>query len=164
MTSWIFNILRVEFQRNCRNKQAFVLHQTGEWCGVKLACISVESQMFLRPGKRLRSPAASSMYLSKPDTTISQALSPILTCMLRRGLGIYGLWSDHTSRLTSDSVFPVLMSCNRGIFLLAVLEKNSIRDSQITWWLSLTEPAVDQHHSEHFQEPTLMPAHRMQNA
>uniref|UniRef100_A0A0A9CIF4 Uncharacterized protein n=1 Tax=Arundo donax TaxID=35708 RepID=A0A0A9CIF4_ARUDO len=63
--------------------------------------------MFLRFGNRLRRMPASSMYSSKPATTISQALSPILACMLRRGRGIYGLWSDHTSRSRSDLVLVV---------------------------------------------------------
>ncbi|RYR02480.1 hypothetical protein Ahy_B06g081267 isoform C [Arachis hypogaea] len=54
-------------------------------------CISVESQMLLRFGKCLLILSARCMYSSNSTTFISHALSPILTCMLRRGLGTHGL-------------------------------------------------------------------------
>ena len=141
----------------------------GNW----LTCISVESQMFLRLGNHLRMLPANSMYSSKPTTTISQALSPILTCMLRRGRGIYGLWSDHTRRSISDLVL-VVPTCNCETFWISF--------KKIYWywcwcyhiWTNHGAPWVHEtsfqifkplvSHPEYSEEPTLLLANQMQSA
>ena len=78
-------------------------------CNNHSTCISVDSQMLLRWGKCLRVLSASCMYSSNPTTFISHALSPILTCIHRRGLGTHGLWLDQTySSISLDLALPLL--------------------------------------------------------
>lgn len=84
----------------------------------------MDSQILLRWGKCLRIRSASFMYSSNSTTFISHALSPILTCILRRGLGTHGFWLDHTySSISLDLAFALFSWINQTLFINTILLK-----------------------------------------